>query len=463
MNPPQYLVDEVARLHTFNNPQYLMARKHSPTGYTNIEKYVELYSKSDDSIQFPRGFPLDRLSSRSRKYLDAAKIVDMRCENAVSWPDMTLEPNKEQKALLSAFTQAISGSKCPFGNYLLQGSTSMGKTIALLMIARATKQKTLVLYHRNTIKKSWTDDLKFALGLGSKEVGVIQGEKFKIGEVITLASIRTLFRRQERWDELFSEMGCIILDEADIMGSNEVNRIVYAAPSRYLIGTSATNKNARTFFATAAFGLPIVKVDTAGKDTSTSLTLRKVKVHYTAFEYEGVEGMVDFNDLLLNLILDEDRNQLIVDNVYEQWKRGERPMIVTKRIAHLRLLLEMLKDKGVTDATAVTAEGMTPKQIETIINEVREGSIRCIIAIEAIVLRGVNLNPMENLHIATPIAKKDNLQQLIGRMRRKAKGKTHNQVDYYFDKKVAYLTNLYKRVACPTFAKEGIEKYKHMF
>jgi hypothetical protein len=124
----------------------------------------------------------------------------------------------------------------------------------------------------------------------------------------------------------------------------------------------------------------------------------------------------------------------------------------------------MLREARVDDVNLLTGETNTNRvYTEKLVEQVCDRKVRCVVATAQAVMLGANLNPMDRLHLAMPLRKKRNLEQLIGRIRRKAQDKDDCQLTYYVDRNVRYLFNTFKDKAIPVFRKLRVERFLNRF
>jgi superfamily II DNA or RNA helicase len=467
INPPQVLREDLLRAFTFDNPTYANTLRFSPYGQVSstIPKVIELVEHTDRGILVPRGFDESDLSRIGRKQFATYSWKDKRLRSPVTFPRARLTLNDEQQRLMDNFNALIrSGVECPYGNVLYVAPTSAGKTILQMTLAATTGQRTLVLCLTDLIKRAWLADLYSQYGLAPKDIGLIQQKTWRIGEQFTLASIKTLARRHAQWPDLFKQFGCVVVDEAHTITAPSIYRFVAACPCKFLIGATATEGSAN-FYLTSYFGRTRKKLLGQQKDTASSLalkTVRRIKTSFT-FEYRYDAG-VDWAKLTEALATNEDRNKLIVKEVKRDWDKGRSVLVTTKRTAHVHLLVDMLQEAGVTDCNVLTGETnadrfYTEKLVECICNK----SVRCVVATNEAVKIGANLPPLEVLHVCMPVVQRHNLEQLIGRIRRRYKDKKVCELVYYEDIAVRYLSNVFRRSVMSVLRKLRVPGYTNRF
>ncbi len=464
-NAPKTLRKELLQAFRFDNPAYLSAVKFSPHGYVSpaIKPHLNLVVKNARDIFVPRGIePLRHLSDRGNSIWKRIIWEDLRVTAPVTFPSLKIALNREQRMLFKNYERTHS----EYGVHLYVSPTGTGKTILLTRIAMALGQRTLILFNTEQVRRAWYEGLKLALGLTEKDIGLVKQGTWRIGKHVTLGSIQTLARRKARWPELFDQTGTLIVDECDTVTAPSLWQFVMSCPALNIVGATATERaeEGENYYLRACFGKTRGKVYAPSKDTDTSMAVQRVNLIHTLFEYEQEDSLIDWNELGEYLLTDENRNRLIVYNVIKDIRAGKPCLLVTKRLAHVEILRDMLKGRGIKSVNTITGDtNADALYTEKLIQAVKGNKIQCVIATAAAIKRGANLNPLAVLHVAMPLAKKNNLEQLIGRVRRRSPGKTACEVSYYLDSQTRYLMNVFKRVAVPTFRRLKIPPYQDMF
>jgi superfamily II DNA or RNA helicase len=456
---PTSFSTEVAQLFSFANPLYQAASRFSPWGRisSRIPPEINLAWFEGDAIVAPRGLSPTELSSRAQLFWRQIKWEDKRTEAPITFPGLKIALHAQQTTLVRHFKELIQNEEaCRFGNILYIAPTSAGKTLALASMAKVTGQRTLVLCLNELIKRSWHGDLYKAFGLAERDIGLIQQGTWRIGDEFTLASVMTLIRRKHKWPDLFRRIGCLIVDECDTCTANSVHQFIMSCPAKYLIGATATDSRERggKIYMPSLFGAPRKRLLAQQKDTASSMALREVEVVKTKFQYSHTYGTaIDWHDLTDALMDNVERNKLIVKKAKEQWLKGESVLLTSRRVDHVKILQEMLLEEGVHDARILTGETNVDRiYSEKLIEGVLNGNCRMLVATMQAIKRGANLNPLSVLILAMPVNKRD-LEQLIGRIRRRARDKHTVRLIYILDELVQYLGRLYYTKAISVFRK----------
>ena len=464
LGPPKVVINEMLDLHRFRNPVYDAAVNFSPYDRVSplIPEWLEFAWKSQGGdLYVPRGVDTDLFSKELSRQWDNIEWTDSRTSNKVEWPEPKLALNAQQNAVISVIKKVRKNGTRPFGNLLILGSTSMGKTITGIELCRRFRQKALVLVPTELILRAWYSDLQKYLGLKPDQVGLIKRAKWKIGEQITLASVQTLHRRRERWPELNEIFGAVVIDEVQGIAAMSLYDFAAQTPARWLIGVTATESSSGgvNLHLRSLLGKPVVDVNVMGEATSSALPISEAKLIKTNFRYVCQTDNLMWDDLCENFAADEDRNALACREILSDWYDRRSILIYTRSLEHQAVLYDMLREIGISDVNLINGTTNTDKQYTaSLIRAVNNGKVRTVIGTAAVKV-GANIPRFDCLHILTPMASVGNLEQLIGRVRRQAEGKENVVLRYYADFNVKYLESLYRRVAVPVFRKAKIPGY----
>jgi superfamily II DNA or RNA helicase len=464
---PKKVREALVKTNTVENPAYATAERFSSYNAVadTIPATLEFAWDFNGEIQMHRGC-LEKLPTKYERIPSLIKWEDKRVSVPADFPDLKLTWNEEQKYCMEALEDVIAHNRRPFGSLLFIASTAVGKTILQASIAARLGQRTLVLCPTELIMRAWYDDLNKAFGLSRSRLGLIKQSKEEIGDTFTLASIQTLGRRREKWEEFNQEFGTIVVDEVQGCAAETMFAFLSQSPAKYMVGATATmdTRSGPNLHLKALFGSPIVTVNSYHRETASSMPISEVKLINTNFVYRHQVDNLDWNDFALHITGDEDRNNLIVQNVKKDWEQGGVCLVTTKTRDHSALLLEMLLEAGVENANEINGDTNTNKfYTDKLLGMVSDRKVTCLVATAQAIKTGANIPNLDRLHIAMPPANKNDWEQLAGRIRRRAEGKTSATITYYYDAKVAYVVNLYKRVIIPVFRRMKVPGYEGLF
>ncbi len=470
-NAPEELRQDLFRVLTFKNPDYYSALMYSPYEATRLPQDICLAVDYESHVQLPRGFDPRSLSAKGQAIWRTAHLEDHRMSFPVMFPKLLITPNADQKKMADRFLQSLSKGERPFGTNLLIAPTSAGKTIAQGFLAGLTGERTLVLCKSNLIKKAWIDDMYKLYGMNEDDLGEIQQQTYRLGEHITLASIATMSRRKHLWTEIFSNVGCLVIDEVQIIGAETIQDIVEHCPAKYIIGMTATptRRDGKNYVVNSFMGKPLLRILNKQVETENSFPLKDAKVIQTQFRFDDEEGKpidgedLDKNQLFDALMSDAARNASLIPHVKADFDAGHSVLIVTPRIAHVRKLAFRLNKAGIPTNTLTGTSNTNKFYTDKLIASIMNRNCRCIVASTQAIKLGANLNPLDRLHVFGPVLNPDDLEQLIGRIRRKHPGKKDAQLTYYHDIQCPYLHRKFKSVFFQTMRKLRVPRFVNLY
>ena len=469
--PSECLREEVLNAYTYVNPAYSEALRYSPYGTVSdaIPRTISYadFDSDRNRLHLPRGFdPELILSKKAQAEFSEYQLKDKRIFRSEDFPARKITLSREQKLLHAAALKSVrKGGSRPHGNILLIGHTAVGKTILQAAIPASLNQRTLVICVTNLIRDAWIRDIYKAFGIAKCDLGFIQQSTWKIGRWFTLASVATLQRREARWPELFDNFGCVILDESQHIDEPRVQRFISECPCAYIVSATATPKSdtGPNVAMPALLGPPVKRLLTTTRSTHSSVALRKVRIIKTEFVYKHDRHNLDLHDLAMELSANDARNNLIVRKAIHDWRKGRSVLIAVKRVAHLHLIQEVLRERGIADSNVLYGgTNSNRRYTESLTKALLSRKVRMLVATIQAIKTGANFNPLSHLHLAWPCNKKD-LEQLIGRIRRRDISKKGIALSYYLDQRVRWLYRRYVENAVPVFRKMKIPGYENLY
>jgi len=141
------------------------------------------------------------------------------------------------------------------------------------------------------------------------------------------------------------------------------------------------------------------------------------------------------------------RNAVIIEDVVNEVKNGNRVVILSHRVDHCQILSDMLLTRKINASLAV-AKTMTPKQVKESILRIKDNSSQVLVATYQLIAEGFDCPELSCLFMATPIAgnNKGLLIQTIGRIERAHAGKKIARVYDYVDSDGVLVASLNKRI-----------------
>lgn len=172
----------------------------------------------------------------------------------------------------------------------------------------------------------------------------------------------------------------------------------------------------------------------------------KVMPRYTSFQLPAQMTTPSIQDIYQLLVEDENRNELIFDDLLKCLDQGRSPILLAERTAHVEYFEKRLE--GFAKNVIVLRGGMGKKQRDAIrqrIANIPDTEERVFIATGKLIGEGFDDARLDTLFLVHPISWKGTLQQYAGRLHRSHSNKQEVQIYDYVDIQVSLLMSMYKK------------------
>lgn len=329
------------------------------------EKPESLYNPHAKS--FPVGLiPRVKALLNSKGY--RVRIIDEREITGVeingTWNDKYQLRRYQQRAVKKALRTSMGVLALPVGS---------GKTIIGLRVIYELNLSTLVVVHTKELLYQWADNIREVLGI---EPGLV-GDNNWDEKPVTVAMIQTLLSRGV--DKLKKQYAILMFDECHRTSAAEkFYELGISLPQKFRFGLSATpwrRIKGEELKIEGAIG-PII-YEIKAEDLIKEKFLAKPRFMIIGYESSMPPLAERYKELYEEIIMEnEERNKAIVKTAYKLAKQGHRVLIDVKRIEHGKILIEMLKKKGIN---AEFLSSQTPNRWE-IFEKFRNGEINVLIS-----------------------------------------------------------------------------------
>ena len=410
-NLPPALVNRIARLAAFQNPDFYSAQAmRLPTfGKPRIISCAELFSKH---VALPRGCIDDLLRFLS----DMGISVKLRDERNGGRPidanflgQLTIEQDHAVTSLLK------------FETGVLAATTAFGKTVVAANMIAARGTNTLVLVHRRQLLDQWVARLQTFLDIQPSQLGVIYGGKRKPTGQIDIALMQSLIR-DGIVSDIVADYGHLIVDECHHLSAVGFETIARATKARYVLGLSATvtRKDGHHPIIFMQCGPVRHRVD-AKKQATIRPFDHKVIFRRTEFRLDqgNVEEKPSIQSLYATLAHDPARNDVIFHDILTALEAGRSPVVITERTDHLELLTERLMKFAKN--VIVFRGGMSARQLRAAteaLASVPTKEERVLVATGRYLGEGFDDARLDTLFLTMPISWRGTLAQYAGRLHR---------------------------------------------
>lgn len=452
----QKALNVLKRLAAFKNQEFYKAQAMRMPTY-NKPRIISCADETPDYLCLPRGCEGDVIS-----VLTEAKVE-------ATWSDKT-NPGRHIKVefigALRKEQQLAAEEMLKYENGVLAATTAFGKTVIAAKLIAERKVNTLILVHRQQLLSQWAARLTEFLNIdeelpalekkrGRKKrqslIGQIGAGQNNPGGIIDIAIMQSLTSGGEV-KEWIKKYGMVIIDECHHVPAFSFEQILKNVYAKYVYGLTATpaRRDGHHPIIFMHCGPIRYKVD-ARKQAEKRPFEHYVIPRFTSFRmpFEKDEKDISIQELYSEIVADEFRNQLIVDDVISAFQNGRNSLVLTERTAHVTGLAEKLSE-NIPDVITLTG-GMGAKETRELLARIsnKPKSLQLtLIATGKYIGEGFDEARLDSLFLAMPISWKGTLQQYAGRLHRLFENKSEVQIYDYADIQVRMLEKMYnKRLA----------------
>ncbi|MGA2400953.1 MAG: DEAD/DEAH box helicase family protein [Syntrophobacteraceae bacterium] len=433
------LRNRLIRLAAFQNPAFYKAQAmRLPT--FQLPRIICCCEDFSQHIGIPRGC-LEEVVDFLKSFGVEPAFVDERfCGTPV---DLKFQ------GVLKPDQQVAANSLLAHDTGVLSAPTAFGKTVVAAHLIAERKVNALVLVHRRQLLDQWVSRLSALLGLSSGQIGQIGGGKRKDSGVVDVAIIQSLFRNGVV-DDLIGEYGHLIVDECHHVSAKSFETVARQCKARYVTGLSATvtRKDGHHPIILMQCGPIRYHVDERRQAVERPFKHRVI-VRKTGFSLPGVLQSGDdlaIHELYSALVSDEQRTELIVQDILGAVESGRCPVVLTERKEHLSILLDRLARR--ISNVIVLKGGMGRKERKLAADKltgISGNEPRVIIATGRYLGEGFDDARLDTLFLALPVSWRGVLAQYAGRLHRLHESKKEVIVYDYADLSVPMLAKMYGR------------------
>ena len=435
-NLPSPLLNQIKRLAAFQNPEFY--KKQSLRLSTAMTpRVIACAEELAQHIALPRGC-LGDLAELFQAYGVGLQMEDQRQEG---------EPlNVEFRGELTAVQQEAAEALLRHDIGVFVAPPGVGKTVLGTYLVAKRARSTLVLVHRQPLLDQWVAQLSMFLGLEERQVGQIGGGKRNPNGHIDVAMLQSLVR-QDRIDDLADTYGQVIVDECHHVPAVSFERVLSEVKARYVVGLTATPHRRDGHHPILEMQLGPVRftVDSRSQAARRPFGHRLI-VRETSFRLEGGSTESGIQGTYAALASDEERNRLILDDVFRSLEEGRSPILLTERRDHLEYFAKQLH--GFVRHLVVLQGGMTAKERRELgawLAAVPDEEERLVLATGRYIGEGFDDRRLDTLVLAMPVSWKGTLVQYTGRLHRLHPKKSEVRIFDYVDREVPVLFRMFER------------------
>ncbi|WP_434006909.1 TOTE conflict system archaeo-eukaryotic primase domain-containing protein [Paenibacillus konkukensis] len=433
--PPAF-IQQLQRLATFQNPDFYKTQAMRLPTYGK-PRVIGCYEDYLKYIAIPRGC-FELMMKLMNTHQIEAIISDER--NTGNLIDVAFS------GTLSMLQEGAARSMLSHDTGILSATTAFGKTVVAASIIASRQVNTLVLVHRRELMDQWRERLSTFLNLEKKDIGIVGGGKEKRTGIVDIAIIQSL-NQKGVIKGYIEEYGQIIVDECHHVSAFSFEQVLKKAKAKYVLGLTATpaRQDGHQPIVLMQCGPIRIKIDAKSQAQARGME-HKVVPRYTNFRLPASISPLGIQDIYQYLVQDEERNNMIFDDLLKALEQGRSPILLTERTAHVEYFENRLKNFAKN--VIVLRGGMGKKQREAVreqIAGISDSEERVFIATGKLIGEGFDDARLDTLFLVHPISWKGTLQQYAGRLHRVHQSKQDVQIYDYVDLQVPMLMSMYKK------------------
>jgi superfamily II DNA or RNA helicase len=430
------LLSDLKRLASFANPEfYQRQRMRLSTAIT--PRVITCFEEDGERLAMPRG-----CVSRATEIL-AGNGVELRIDDQ---RNKGIPIDVSFAGELSTIQSEAAQSLMAFDIGVVVAPPGIGKTVIACWLIGQRKRNTLIIVHRQEILAQWIIQLEHFLGIHRKTIGQIGGGKRKRTARLDVAMLQSLIRKGEV-DSLVREYGHIIVDECHHCPAFTFERVLSQAQAQYIVGLTATPQRRDGHHPIIEMQLGptrfLVKLQ---MERDLSSFQRRLMVRETEFRIGFTDMTNGIQEIYSKLAADEERNDLIFDDVLAALENGRSPILLTERKDHLEHFAERLRH--FTRNLVVLHGGMKRKERARALAQIAaipEGEERLLLATGRYIGEGFDDARLDTMFLALPVSWKGTLVQYAGRLHRKHANKKEVIIYDYWDQYVPVLCKMFEK------------------
>jgi superfamily II DNA or RNA helicase len=433
---PSALLNRLHRLAAFQNPEFYRAQamRLSTFGKPRVIRCAEEFPRH---VALPRGC-LDEVNALFKSHQVAVQLDDQRFVGKPIEVSFHGQLRAEQTAAAKAMLAHDDGILC--------ATTAFGKTVVAAWLIAARKVNTLVLVHRRQLLDQWRERLAAFLNLPVKSIGQIGGGRRRASDVIDVAVIQSLNRKQVV-DDVVANYGHVIVDECHHLSAVSFEQVLRQVKARYLTGLTATPQRKDGHHPIILMQCGPIRYRVDAKAQALARPFNHIVIpRPTNFRLPPTTGKPEMHELYAALATNKNRNELIVVDLIRAIKAGRSPVLLTERTSQVDEFAARMA--GLVKHIVVLKGGMGVKQRRAITAQlaaIPDGEERVLLATGRYLGEGFDDNRLDTLFLAMPISWRGTLQQYVGRLHRLHDAKREVIVYDYVDGCVPVFSAMYSK------------------
>lgn len=443
-------INHLKRIASFKNPEFYARRGMRLSTY-NIPCIISCADMEEDYITLPRGcedavvalLESNQITYRIEDKTNHGENVTVRFKG---------EFREEQKAAIASLTAHDNG--------VLNATTAFGKTVTAIGLLAERKINTLILVHTKALLDQWKSRLEEFLEIdfteedtpkkrGRKKAfspfGTLDSKGNSLHGKIDIALMQSCLE-DNGVKSFVRNYGMLIVDECHHVSAVNFERKLKYANASYVYGLTATAIRKDGHQPIIFMQCGPIRYSADAKVQMTSQTFTRLLVpRFTAYR-ELTDDKSTYARMIQKMVKDENRNNLIIDDVRKTLTEGRSPIVLTNLTTHVETLANALAPYCKYVVTLIGSESAREKhQKMELLQGISPTEPLVIVATGKYVGEGFDYPRLDTLFLALPVSWKGIIAQYAGRLHREYPGKKEVRIYDYIDIRIPMCDVMYKR------------------
>ena len=443
-------INHLKRIASFKNPEF-HARQGMRLSTYNIPRIISCADMEEDYIALPRGCE-DAVVAFWKDNQAAYRIEDKTNHGENVTVRFKGELREEQKAAIASLTTHNNG--------ILNATTAFGKTVTAISLIAERKINTLILVHTKTLLDQWKSRLEEFLEIDFTEedtpkkrgrrkafspFGTLDSKGNSLRGKIDIALMQSCLE-DNGVKSFVRNYGMLIVDECHHVSAVNFERILKYANARYVYGLTATAIRKDGHQPIIFMQCGPIRYSADAKAQMASQTFMRLLVPRFTFYRELTDDRSTYARMIQKMAEDENRNNLIIDDVHKALMERRSPIVLTSLTAHVETLANALAPHCKNIITLIGSESAREKrQKMKLLQSISPTEPLAIVATGKYVGEGFDYPRLDTLFLALPVSWKGIIAQYAGRLHREYPGKKEVRIYDYIDIRVPMCDVMYKR------------------
>lgn len=443
-------INHLKRLAAFKNPEFY-AKLGMRLPVYNLPRIISCSEITDDYLMLPRGCEEAAVDFFKSNGVEVGIEDKTNSGQRIDVEFMGSLYEEQQRAI-----EALEAHRCG----TLYATTAFGKTVTAAALIAQKKVNTLILVHTKALLDQWRERLEEYLstdfqpeehhkGRGRRkkfqQFGALSSTENTLNGKIDIALLQSCMSDNEV-KPFVHHYGMVIVDECHHAPAVNFERVLREVNARYVYGLTATPIRKDGHQPIIFMQCGEIRYTADSKSQQAQQSFRRLLIpRFTSHRNLKADGG-NYAQVIDELIENESRNKLILEDVASNLTEGRTPIILTARTAHVDLLVaecrkicpNVIRLVG-NDSAKAKREAMA--QLSRVPND----EPLVVVATGKYVGEGFDLPRLDTLMLALPVSWKGLIAQYTGRLHRNYPGKTETRIYDYIDLRVPICDSMYRK------------------